>query len=231
VGLRDEVDILNRLTQALEVKWDRSNGQQGEFTGYASTFGGEPDAYGDVIAPGAFKASLELHRQRETAPALLWAHDQGQPVGKFLEMRETEQGLVVKGQLTMDVQKAQEAYALMQDGVLSMSIGYRLGDYDQTSDGNYLLKEIDLVEISLVPCPANYRARITSVKSALEQGDIRSFERSVRDALDLSARQVKALLSGGWSALHRDDDVPELEAIKGILDAQGNELKTINPRG
>ena len=36
----------------------------GEFSGYASTFGGEPDSYGDIIAPSAFKGSLREHEKR-----------------------------------------------------------------------------------------------------------------------------------------------------------------------
>ena len=38
----------------VEVKEDEG----GQITGYASTFDRVPDAYGDVIAPGAFAASL-----------------------------------------------------------------------------------------------------------------------------------------------------------------------------
>lgn len=36
---------------ALSVKGTE---EDGTFEGYASTFGGAPDSYGDVIAPGAF---------------------------------------------------------------------------------------------------------------------------------------------------------------------------------
>ena len=50
--------------------------REGMFTGYASTFGGEPDLAGDVVAPGAFAQSIKrLRRARGTWPPLLWQHD------------------------------------------------------------------------------------------------------------------------------------------------------------
>ena len=33
--------------------------EDGTFKGYGSVFGGKPDSYGDLIAQGAFKKSLE----------------------------------------------------------------------------------------------------------------------------------------------------------------------------
>ena len=44
---------------------------------------GNKDSVGDVVLPGAFKASL--HRRK---PRVVWGHDWNQPIGKVLEMYE-----------------------------------------------------------------------------------------------------------------------------------------------
>lgn len=73
----------------------------GVFEGYGSTFGGPPDAYGDVVAPGAFAKSLERHRKAGTRPLLLWMHDASEPIGTWQHVEEDARGLKVRGRLTL----------------------------------------------------------------------------------------------------------------------------------
>lgn len=147
----------------LEVKF--ATGEAGTFTGYASVFGGEPDSYGDVIAPGAFAASLAEHKAGNTRPLLLWQHDQSEPVGVWESVEEDAHGLKVSGRLVLDTARGRDAYALLKAGALNgLSIGYRVRDYERRGRGR-LLKHIELIEISIVSVPAASPARITSVKS------------------------------------------------------------------
>ncbi|WP_447233079.1 HK97 family phage prohead protease, partial [Escherichia coli] len=65
-------------------------------------------------------------------------------------------------------------HAHMKAGSLTgLSIGYVLKDweYDRTKEA-FLLKEIDLWEVSLVTFPSNDEARISDVKNALARGEI-----------------------------------------------------------
>lgn len=195
----------------------------GSFTGYASTFGGDPDNHGDIVAPGAFQKSLAKHAAAGTRPALLWQHDQSNPVGVWTSFQENAQGLLADGRLTMDVPQAKAAHALAKDGALALSIGYMIPPGGaELVKGVRLLKEIDLVEVSLVGIAANSNARILSVKSAFDPADPnpRDFERAARDALGLSAREAKRLMAGGWNGLVRDerpDDSTELAQIAAKL--------------
>lgn len=191
----------------------------GTFTGYASTFGGDPDHHGDVVLPGAFAQSLAKHASAGTRPALLWQHDQANPIGVWASLAEDSHGLVATGKLTMDVPQAKAAHALAKDGALALSIGYTVapGGAELVNSARHL-KQLHLVEVSLVGIAANPNARILNVKSAFDpvQPNPREFERSVRDALGLSAREAKRLMAGGWNALVRDeqaDDSEELAAI------------------
>jgi len=162
-----------------EIKADEIT-DSGIFTGYASTFGGKPDSYGDVIAPGAFTKTLTSGKNVK----MLWQHKYDEPIGVWKSIVENKTGLKVTGQLAMKTQKGKEAFELMKIGALdAMSIGYFTVDYEINNDTNIrTLKEIDLVEISPVTFPANTSATITQVKSMIEEaGTVRELEKGLRD--------------------------------------------------
>ena len=140
--------------------------EKGEFEGYGSIFG-EKDSVGDIVMPGAFIASLERHKAEGTLPAMLWQHDPEKPIGVYIEMREDEKGLYVKGRIALETQLGREAHALLMIGALNgLSIGYRTIDeeYDE-GRGAWLLKELDLWEVSLVTFQCCGGAKVEGVKS------------------------------------------------------------------
>jgi HK97 family phage prohead protease len=191
----------------------------GVFRGLASTFGGPPDHHGHIVDAGAFSKSLAVHAARGTRPALLWSHDQDQPIGTWLDLQETDEGLEAVGKLNLEVAKAREVYALMKDGALALSIGFLIhpGGSKHAADGRHLT-ELELIEISPVALPANTNARVTQVKGEFHTPN--QLERAVRDALGLSARQAKRLIAGGWPAMVRDEpteDENTEQAVKAAL--------------
>ncbi|HEX6996140.1 MAG TPA: HK97 family phage prohead protease [Gammaproteobacteria bacterium] len=198
----------------IEIKRDAVSAA-GEFHGYAATF--DEDRVGDRIAPGAFRASLDTFEKSGSMPALLWQHDWNQPIGRWLKFAEDSRGLRAEGKLTLDVQRAKDAHALMRDGALYLSIGYRVppGGAAYERDKR-TLKAIDLLETSLVSVPANPNARVTGVKSFHECESVRDFEALVREALGMSAREAKRLAAVAWPAL-RSDDSEELAGIAAEL--------------
>ena len=167
------MDIERDSVPVLEVK--ALDDQSGEFEGYASTFGGEPDSYGDVIAAGAFAQSLADHAAKGTMPKLLWQHDSREPIGRWLQAKEDVRGLWVRGKLNMSVQRGREAYALLKEGDIDgLSIGYRIKEYSVSEDtGVWTLLRLDLKEISVVSIGANENATIASVKSARAMAEIK----------------------------------------------------------
>lgn len=148
--------------------------ESGEFEGYGSTFGGEPDAYGDVIAPGAYSESLAVHKAKGTMPKLFWQHSSDQPIGKWIDAKEDARGLLLQGKLNMDVQRGREAYALLKAGDIDgLSIGYRIKEYSvDTDSGVWTLEKVDLVEVSIVSVGANENAVVQSVKAAKAAHDL-----------------------------------------------------------
>ncbi len=142
--------------------------ESGEIEGYGSTFGGEPDSYGDVIAHGAYSDSLAAHKSAGTMPKMFWQHDSREPIGKWFEAKEDSKGLFLRGKLNMGVQRAREAYELLKArDIDGLSIGYRIKEYSVDTDtGVWTLEKIDLREVSIVSIGANDNATIASVKAA-----------------------------------------------------------------
>lgn len=142
--------------------------EEGTFEGYAAVFG-NVDSYGDVIVQGAFKKTLQ---ERGDRVKILWQHDPRQPIGKPLEMKETDFGLWVKGKIITQIQKGQEVLALMKEGVIDeLSIGFRTVK-KHWDDGIRYLSEVKLLEFSPVTFAANDLARVTGVKSVINFQDL-----------------------------------------------------------
>lgn len=191
----------------------------GEFIGYASTFGGPADSYGDVIAPGAFAKSLREHADGNTMPAMLWHHDLTDPIGRWLDLTEDAYGLKATGKISLGTQRGADAYALLKDGALAMSIGFRAVSTTFSPNARHLT-EIKLYEVSLVSMPANSRAKVTVVKSKSERPtDVRGLEARLRDTLGFSSREARRMAGPAWRALeHRDDDEPaEAQHVVALL--------------
>ena len=151
--------------KAIEVKLADIT-EAGTFKGYASIFSGKPDAYGDVIAPGAFRDTLAEHKARGTAPLMLWMHDPSEPIGRWDSVVEDRKGLKVEGRLVLETVRGKEAHALMKAGALDgLSIGYRAKAIERLPGGLRKLTKVDLAEVSLVSMPADAGARVTAVKA------------------------------------------------------------------
>lgn len=161
----------------------------GTFEGYASVWGGV-DSYGDTILPGSFAESIAKKQ-----PKMFFAHRWELPIGRWTSLTEDERGLRVTGELTPGLALAADVGAALRHGTVDgLSIGgyLRGSDYTETDDGRRIIHRwSDLMEISVVPFPADDAARIeearADVLSAIDAVEtIRDFERLLRDAAGFS---------------------------------------------
>ncbi len=128
--------------------------------GYASLFE-RRDQGGDVVARGAYAASLRILADQRRRVKMLWQHDPNEPIGVWDEVREDTHGLFVKGRLLTDVARAREAAALIEAGAIDgLSIGYRTQKSARDKAGGRVLAELDLWEVSLVTFPMLPDARV-----------------------------------------------------------------------
>ena len=192
--------------EAAEVKFAAD--KPGFFAGYASKFHGV-DAFGDTILPGAYSKTLE---GRTRPVQMRWNH-RGPVIGKFTTIKEDGVGLYVEGELTPGHSVAEDARASMKHGaVTGLSIGYRIpeGGSEKSEHGGRLLKQIDLVEISVVESPADVNAQISSVKSAIEDsGSLKDIEAILRDAGGFSRADACALVARVKSMQQSDSDAED----------------------
>jgi len=141
----------------------------GQFQGYAATFG-NVDLGNDVVEPGAFEQSL--HDTGGGKIPILDHHNPARQIGWNLEAREDSIGLFVRGQLDLNVQAARERHSLMKlaakvGGRSGLSIGFQTLR-DEPDPENFKirrLKQVRLMEYSLVTFPMNPEAGITRVKT------------------------------------------------------------------
>lgn len=135
---------------------------EGRFAGYASVFN-RLDSGGDIVLPGAFAKSLQKRRGRIR---LLFQHDPKEPVGTWESMGEDSHGLFVTGRLVPGVPRSDALKRLIGNGALDgLSIGFRTVKASRR-DGNRLLHEIDLFEVSIVTFPMMEEARIAAPLTA-----------------------------------------------------------------
>lgn len=156
-----------------------------QVSGYASTFGGDPDSYGDVIAAGAFAESIAARPTK-----FLFEHVE--PIGKQLSIAEDAKGLFGSWSI-VNTRAGEDAYKLIKSGVLdSLSIGYMTLDAEFRPDGVRILRKVDLFEVSAVAIPANRSAVITGVK----HGRDRPFDVHSDDVRVAVAEWVERIRSG-----------------------------------
>ena len=186
--------------KSFEIKSDDA----GTISGYFSTYDRIPDAYGDVVAKGAFAETIAKRKESGHPFPLCWNHDLDQIIGSVDpdSIEETDKGPYMAEAVFFDTPLAQEKRALVKSGVVyQFSFAYDILDAGPTTleDGTKAneLRKLDLFEISIVPIPANQNAVMTDIKAGRRN--------SAKDADAI--RQAIALLQGVLD----DEEAPDGE--------------------
>lgn len=147
-----------------------------KITGYAST--SAMDRSCDRILPTAWtKGGLKNFK---TNPILLFNHNYDKPIGRVVEMGTDSKGLQIKGVIS---KSAGDVYNLVKEGVLStFSVGFLIKDaeYDKQVDG-LVVKDAELLEVSVVSVPCNQDATFSVAKSFDNQDDYLKFKQQFFD--------------------------------------------------
>lgn len=209
---------MDRLAFPFEVKLAADDDAEAmSFSGYGAVFG-NTDSHGDVIAKGAFKRTLREAKKTGAYPIMLLQHgnwlggDDNMPVGVWDSMEEDDHGLRVEGRLA-DTTRGLDAYKLLKmsprPALTGLSIGFLAKEFvlgTKPDEPRRTLKDVHLMEVSLVNWPSNPLARVTGVKAG-DIGTPRDFERFLRDA-GFSHAAAKAITARGFKANPdpRDED-------------------------
>jgi HK97 family phage major capsid protein len=210
---KDTLEAVERFP--IEVKFQ--NPEAGQIKGIAATYGGSPDGVGDVIAAGAFTASLAEIKASGRTVKMLANHDPSKPIGKWTKITDSPEGLKVQGRLTIDASDAKDVHALMRDGVLdALSIGFRTISSEPRAGGGRTLTEIELVEISVVTFPANARALVTDVKGAADGPETEAQKAATKGVNDMPLETASELDATLTKAMNR---IADLEAKAANINA------------
>jgi HK97 family phage prohead protease len=221
--LKSETNVMEH--KLLDVSAElilKSDEEEGTFTGYASIFGNK-DLGGDVVEQGAFVRSLRNRRAKKVK--MLWQHKTDMPIGVYDKISEDGDGLKVSGRLALGTQGGRDAYELLKMGAIDgLSIGYKADPAKQHYDDRKRkrhLKEVDLMEISLVTFPMNPKATIQAVKGI--DRTIRDWEKFLREEGNLTrseskivAKAVNNSLKNQWD-VDSEDNKPLVSSIRDLI--------------
>lgn len=158
----------NLLHKQLDTATERTT-DQGDFTAIAAAY--TPDRAGEVIRRGSFTTTIGRwlasgkqlpvhHEHKGSAENVVGSIDPR-------TMSETDAGLYVEGKIDIaDSKIAREVWRSMKRNRASLSIGYLVLDKATRADGLVELREIDLLEVSIVSQPANADTVVLSTKHA-----------------------------------------------------------------
>ena len=134
--------------------------------GYANTV--SEDRSGDIIPSAVWEEHDSLNNYLKN-PIVLFQHDHDEPIGKMIDYRVDETGLFVEIEI-YDVDN--RVYTLVKNGVLkAFSVGFRMKDYEYDQNkGVFIIKELELFEISVVSIPCNQDSTF-SLKKSMKSGD------------------------------------------------------------
>lgn len=137
--------------------------------GYASTT--DVDRHGDVIPTAVWERGLENYLKN---PVILAYHDHYDPCGRMVEHKVDSKGLWIKARISA----AAEVFNLVKDGVLTaFSIGFRIKDAEYNAAAEvFIVKELELHEISIVAVPANQNTLFNLSKSFESDDEYKSFK-------------------------------------------------------
>lgn len=216
-----------KVLAPIGIELRAADDKPGLITGYGSVFNVR-DTYGDIVAPGAFAASLNEWAGKGRLPAMLWQHDSDVPVGRWTEIAEDARGLRCTGELLLSVPAGAEAYEHLKAGTIGgLSIGFRTVERTWNDDTDTrTLNVVDLWEVSLVTFPACDPARIDGVKSA-PPSTIREFEEWLREECGFSHRRARLTAERGFKAgLEPRDEGGGLDGLAAHILAAAKAMKS-----
>jgi HK97 family phage prohead protease/HK97 family phage major capsid protein len=166
--------------------------------GYAST--NDVDRHGDIVPAAVWQKGIENYLKN---PVILAYHDHSEPVGRMTDHRVDEKGLYVKARISA---AAEDVFNLVKDGVLTaFSIGFRIVDAEYNSALElFVVKELELHEISVVSVPANQNTLFSLSKAFDTAEEFKSFKMQFATPSD-SAKGLEA------SGDAKSDNTKELE--------------------
>ena len=137
--------------------------------GYAST--NDVDRSSDVIPSSVWEAGIQNYLKN---PILLAQHDHDDPIGRMVDYKIDSKGLWIKARISA----AAEIFNLVKDEVVTaFSVGFRIMDAEYNAVAElFVIKELELVEISVVSVPCNQNTLFSLSKAFSDADEYKKFK-------------------------------------------------------
>ena len=138
-------------------------------SGYASV--NTVDRAGDVVPSSVWEKGITNYLKN---PIVLAYHDHDDPIGRVVEHKIDSKGLWVKARISA----AAEVFNLVKDNVLTaFSVSFRVLDAEYNAATElFVIKELELVEISVVSVPCNQDTIFSLSKSFKDDAEYTLFK-------------------------------------------------------
>lgn len=178
--------------------------------GYAST--NDVDRAGDVVPAAVWEAGIKNYLKN---PIILAQHDYDDPIGRMVSHKIDSKGLWIKARISA----AAEVFNLIKDEVLTaFSIGFRVLDAEYNSATElFVIKELELVEISVVSVPCNQNTLFNLSKAFTNADEYNNFKAQFAPKSE-SAKGLESL-PGNKSTTSKEFNMNPEELQKMLTDA------------
>lgn len=171
--------------------------------GYASTT--DIDRSGDVVPKSVWEKGLTNYLKN---PIILAQHDYDDPIGRMVDYKVDSKGLWIKARISS---AAEEVFSLIKDKVLTaFSIGFKIIDAEYNSAAEvFVVKELELVEISVVSIPCNQNTLFDLSKAFDNALDYKKFKEQFAPSGDSakgleSKTEAKSTTQKEWNMTPED---------------------------
>lgn len=221
---------------------------EGEFLVYPSTFIRKPDAYGDVVAKGAFADTIKAWEDSGNTLPGLYGHRMDDPdffVAGAQEMGEDDHGWWVKGEFDMESPKGKQVYRLVKGRRLNqLSFAYDTLEEGmvELEDGEAAneLRKLHVHEFSFVPVGANQDTSVVAVKAladSLKEGhaltkshidSLRAAQEAIGAVIDAAEANDQEKASGDAEAKSQAGDEEPLVAKSPAGDEESEWMPSVD---
>lgn len=218
----------------IEYKYEISNlslkkAEEGDnFLGYVKGFAATDhlDRHDEIITSEALSKGASSLKKNST---VFLNHDYNKlPVGKVVESQFVNKSDFSGIEIKVGVSKtADRIWTLIEEGILtSFSIGGRLLDYEikEMEKGTYvgLIKDMDIVEVSLVGIPANPNAKFVTSKSF-----VKSLTKALEPKLKEHEENIKEIEKSQEIDKEIKEEMPDenINELKDLITGLANSVK------
>jgi len=193
--LKKDSSHFQMQSKAMDIRRDESGEIKSiVLEGYASTR--NKDRVNDIVLPTAFEKALDMYMKN---PRVFLQHDSSKNVGSTIEASINSKGLYVKTEIKLNISldgtNEVRLFDAIEKGLYkTYSIGYRVNEVEEKEikeagvvvGYEWVIKDLDLMEISLVSVPANPYALIKSIEDCLPENTKMDKEQGIDQIKELT---------------------------------------------